>query len=64
MSDWNCDIEFKPQDLWIGAYWKRDGNCLDVWICLIPCVPIHLSFWGDRWGMPSLDPDDSENRNG
>lgn len=36
-------LEWKLQDLWIGAYWQP-GN---LWICLLPCVPIHVS-----WGQP------------
>lgn len=42
-------FEFKPQDLWIGVFWKRIGNCLDVWICFLPCVPLHLAW---RWHDP------------
>lgn len=65
-------IEFKLEDLWIGAFWKRTltrqvchcgdymdtHSCLsghlpvqmdypdelDIWICLIPCFPIHISL--------------------
>lgn len=41
-------FEWKPQDLWIGAFWKRIGNCVDVWICLLPCVPLHVCWhWHD-----------------
>lgn len=36
-------IEFKPQDLWIGIYWKWPH----VWICIIPMLPIHLWFQSD-----------------
>jgi len=43
--DWRISIEFKLQDLWIGAFWKRIGNCVDLWVCLVPCVPIHISWW-------------------
>lgn len=42
---WACGVEFKPQDLWIGLYWKRIGNCWDFWLCLLPCVPLHFSMW-------------------
>ena len=49
--DWNLQLEFKPQDLWIGLYWRREGNCVDVWVCLLPCLPLHFSCWGERWGM-------------
>lgn len=43
-------LEFKPEDLWIGVFWRRrrlweelqGGATLDVWICLVPCFPIHI----------------------
>jgi len=45
---WHIGFEFKPRNLCIGAYWKRIGNCVDLWICLMPCVPLHISWW---WTM-------------
>lgn len=41
--------EFVLRDFWIGAYWKRIGNCVDLWICVFPCCPIHVSWW---WSDP------------
>lgn len=38
-------FEWKLQDLWVGAFWKRQGNCVDLWICFLPCVPLHVSWW-------------------
>lgn len=44
-------LEFKLADCWIGVFWRRErpGRDLvyhwDVWICLIPCLPLHLSWW-------------------
>lgn len=38
-------LEFKLEDLWIGAFWRQDGNCIDLWICLLPCLPLHVSWW-------------------
>jgi hypothetical protein len=38
-------LEFKPADLWIGAYWTWVGwryPVLHVWICLVPMLPLHL----------------------
>lgn len=59
---WSVKLEFKPQDLWIGLYWKRT-NCeiehgsepfvTDVWICLVPCLPIHVTYW-HRSAIPFL----------
>ena len=55
-QDWNVEFEWKPQDLWIGAFWKRQGQCIDLWICFVPCIPLHISWWGPPL-LPSLDPD-------
>lgn len=43
---WRIRIEWKYQDFWIGAFWKTDRHKLDfdLWICLLPCLPIHL-WW-------------------
>lgn len=43
-------LEFKLADLWVGVFWKwREPtwkeDALDVWLCLVPCVPIHLIFY-------------------
>ena len=50
-------VERKWADLWVGAYWKSKdiheydrfdssvpGKRWDVWICIVPCFPIHLSW--------------------
>ena len=43
-----ANVEWKLQDMWIGAYWKRSGNCVDLWICFVPCVPLHVCWhWHD-----------------
>lgn len=54
---WSVRVEWKLEDLWIGAFWRKtpcldaDGNrkilATEIWICLIPCVPIHLTYWHD-----------------
>lgn len=44
-------IEWKPADLWVGAYWRKtevenrdkERTRYDLWICLLPMVPIHLT---------------------
>lgn len=52
-------LEFKPQDLWVGAFWKVGGETrhyvagtpeyrvrrqVDLWVCLLPCLPIHATW--------------------
>lgn len=29
---WRWQFEFKLQDLWVGAFWKRIGNCVDLYV--------------------------------
>jgi len=45
---WTIGVEFKLQDMWIGVYWKRTGSYTDVWVCLVPCFPIHITWWWSR----------------
>jgi hypothetical protein len=42
-------LRFEPRDLWVGVYWNRTGgvygSCyLDVYICVIPMLPLRLVF--------------------
>lgn len=47
-------LETKMEDLWIGAFWRYSDpyvffeqirfKKLEVWICLLPCLPVHLTF--------------------
>lgn len=46
-------FEWKLPDLWIGAFWKTTYANLnsgliatqtDVWICVLPCVPLHITI--------------------
>lgn len=51
--------EFKPQSLWVGLFWKVSGETrhyvagttefrvrkqVDMWICIIPMLPIHFTW--------------------
>lgn len=35
-------FEFKLADLWLGAFYARKGDTLHVWVCILPCLPLHL----------------------
>jgi hypothetical protein len=57
----NIRIEFKPEDLWIGVFWRKQHEQgwhtrFDVWICILPCVPIHV--WWQRVNVPWKEPSD------
>ncbi len=37
-------IEFKLADAWIGAFWKQSQNTLHIWVCIVPCFPLHVEI--------------------
>ena len=42
-------LEFKPQDCWIGVFWRTTPKAnwmqrIDVWICVVPMLPMHISW--------------------
>ena len=46
-------FEFKLADLWVGLFWKREPawrhypwSRTHVWICLVPCFPLHIEWDG------------------
>jgi hypothetical protein len=41
---WTVALEWKAADLWVGAFWDRRGPLLNVWFCLVPCLPIHVQM--------------------
>ena len=51
------DLLWEPRDLWVGVYWDRGQhevhyipgsvmleNYVRVYVCLLPCLPIKLSW--------------------
>lgn len=38
----NATITFEPRDLWLGVF--LDTPHRRMWICLLPCFPIKLTF--------------------
>jgi hypothetical protein len=63
------ELEFIPQDFWVGMFWRRimcstdEGPqplATDIWLCLVPCLPIHLTYWHDVRINFSPDPDATE----
>jgi hypothetical protein len=37
-------IEFKLADAWIGAFWKQSQGVLHIWVCIVPCFPLHMEI--------------------
>jgi hypothetical protein len=50
--EWQLSLELQAQDLWLGARWKLTEErtdfalvrTLNVWLCLVPCLPVHLQL--------------------
>lgn len=54
---WKLRVEWKPADCWVGLFWKRSRygyhpagtgvfiHKTDVWLCVLPMLPVHLSTW-------------------
>ena len=47
-------FELKLEDLWIGVFWRHGyakfdyenrPMWTDVWICLLPCCPLHVTIF-------------------
>lgn len=45
-------LAFEPRDLWLGVYWSRRPNGLHVYVCFIPCFPLHIVFFSKRSPVP------------
>lgn len=35
---------FEIRDLWIGIYWTPNYPWIDIYICLMPCIPLRISI--------------------
>ena len=51
---WGIRLEFKLQDMWLGLFWKKGDREVDIWLCLIPCFPIH--YWSGRENYDKPNP--------
>jgi len=37
-------LELKLADLWVGAFTRLELQKFDLWICVLPVLPIHISW--------------------
>ena len=37
-------LKWEPKDMWLGVYWTRNGLARHVYICILPCLPLHI-WW-------------------
>ncbi len=45
----SISICWEPRDLWVGVYWTTLLHELEVFICILPCLPLRLR-WVRSWG--------------
>lgn len=49
-GDINLTIKLDLRDLWVGVYWHFSKSIesayrsLDIYVCIVPAIPIHLRF--------------------
>lgn len=48
---------FEPRALWLGVYWNTRNDSpsvevLDVFVCIVPMLPVRLMFYKDRSRRP------------
>ena len=36
------DVKFEPRSAWVGVQWKRWPKAVEVYVCLIPMVPLRV----------------------
>jgi hypothetical protein len=47
------EVKLEPRDLWVGLFWDRRPDPwgvrrLEVWVCPLPGLVIHVYFWPGR----------------
>lgn len=38
-----AQLQFEPRDLWVGVFWRKTDIAVHVYLCLIPCIPLHIT---------------------
>lgn len=41
-------LHFEPRDCWVGVYWDHNDLTNEVYICVLPLLPLHIS-WPREW---------------
>jgi len=41
----NLKVQFQLEfrDLWIGLFWRETEIAWHFYICLVPCIPLHIT---------------------
>lgn len=50
-------IHFEPRDMWFGVYWNREDGFNEVYVCLLPMIPIRFMWMYEYTEEPSVSND-------
>ena len=37
-------FQFEPRDVWVGVFWRSTPLCMHLYVCLLPLVPLHVTW--------------------
>lgn len=47
-------LHFEPRDIWIGVYWNQDDDFNEVYVCILPMLPVRF-LWARHWLVPPYE---------
>lgn len=39
-----AQFQFEPRDVWIGLFWRRTEIALHFYVCVVPMIPLHVTY--------------------
>lgn len=42
-------LQWEFRDCWVGVFWRKTDLAVHLYICLIPCVPLHVTIMRKKW---------------
>ena len=36
---------FERRDLWVGLFWYYSFGVRHFYVCVLPCLPLHITIW-------------------
>lgn len=48
-SKMKIQFQFEKRDWWVGLFWRRTELAMHLFVCLVPLIPLHITFTTERW---------------
>lgn len=49
-GEWGAKVEADRRDVWLGLFIKKwDREEIEFYLCLIPCLPLHIKYRRRDW---------------